>query len=85
MHGAEGRKPAHQRGYDKRWEKLRNSYIKAHPLCVMCTAMGRTTEADLVDHIRPIAQGGARLDQQNLQSLCRTCHAAKTRRDGSYL
>ena len=35
----------------------------------------------LVDHITPIRDGGAVLDGDNLQSLCRACHDAKTAED----
>jgi 5-methylcytosine-specific restriction protein A len=31
-----------------------------------------------VDHIVPIREGGARLDANNLQPLCHTCHSRKT-------
>lgn len=47
----------------------------------MCKAKGRVTPATEVDHIVPLRQGGARLDRSNLQSLCRPCHAQKTRSD----
>jgi 5-methylcytosine-specific restriction endonuclease McrA len=32
-----------------------------------------------VDHIMSIANGGERLDQDNLQSTCKRCHSWKTR------
>jgi 5-methylcytosine-specific restriction protein A len=47
----------------------------------MCAARGRITAAVLVDHIKPIRDGGAILDDDNLQSLCRACHDAKTVED----
>jgi len=31
-----------------------------------------------VDHIEPISEGGHPLDETNLQTLCRPCHAEKT-------
>ena len=34
-----------------------------------------------VDHIVPLAAGGAPYDPENLQTLCRPCHFDKTRRD----
>jgi 5-methylcytosine-specific restriction endonuclease McrA len=33
----------------------------------------------VVDHIVPIAAGGARLESSNHQSLCRSCNAVKIR------
>lgn len=32
-----------------------------------------------MDHIVEIARGGAALEYSNLQTVCRTCHRAKTR------
>ena len=40
--------------------------------------MGVIASATDVDHIVPIADGGAPLDQANLQSLCHECHSRKT-------
>ena len=37
--------------------------------------------ATMVDHIVPIADGGEKLDEDNLQSLCQDCHARKTADD----
>lgn len=48
--------------------------LRREPLCRRCGH-----EASQVDHIRPIRQGGARLDPENLQALCHSCHSRKTR------
>jgi 5-methylcytosine-specific restriction protein A len=69
----ERRGSSRARGYDYRWEKVRRMHLANEPLCRMC---GRL--ADLVDHIQPIRDGGERLDDANLQSLCRSCHDRKT-------
>lgn len=66
----------HERGYDARWERVRRMHLAKEPLCRMC---GRP--AVLVDHITPIRDNGAVLDDDNLQSLCRRCHDAKTAND----
>ena len=50
------------------------------PLCAHCLAKGHTMPATLVDHIVPLPEG-PRLDMDNLQSLCRSCHAKKTAAD----
>jgi len=66
------------RGYDAAWQRCRDSYLAQHPLCEQCEREGRTTVANDVDHVVPIRRGGARLDEANLQSLCRSCHVRKT-------
>ena len=77
----ERRANSHQRGYDKRWKKLRDDYIAAHPLCEYCEKEGRTTPAREVDHIIPFngPDDPSRLFWGNLQALCRRCHAIKTK------
>lgn len=76
---------ARERGYDWAWEKVRAWHMREEPLCRHCLERdGRCVPGEVVDHIRPINLGGERLDPDNLQTLCRRCHAAKTRTDGSY-
>lgn len=70
-----------KRGYDRTWQKLRAWFLASNPLCVHCQQAGILTVAHHVDHIQPITQGGARLDQANLQALCAGCHSRKTRRE----
>ena len=77
----ERRGSARERGYDARWERVRRMHLAAEPLCRMCHEAGRVTPAVLVDHITPIRDGGAILDDSNLQSLCRACHDTKTAED----
>ncbi len=75
------RPTAARRGYDATWRRVRAAYLRAQPFCEACEREGRTTAAQLVDHIVPLRSGGARLDPSNLQSLCRAHHAAKTARE----
>lgn len=65
--------PRIQRGYGRPWERLRTAVLRGEPLCRLCRR-----PAVLVDHIRPISAGGARLDNSNLRPLCRACHDAVT-------
>lgn len=65
------------------WRKTRNAYINANPLCEMCLKAGRVTPGEVVDHITPIIDGGAKFDFSNLQTLCNDnsphkCHRVKT-------
>lgn len=67
----------------KEWRSVRRYQLEHFPLCAECLKEGRYTPATLVDHIKPIREGGARLDMANLQSLCWSCHSAKSIEEGS--
>lgn len=68
-----------QRGYDRNWEKVRAAYVAIHPLCEWCERNGLTVIVAEVDHIIPIKdRPDLRLDMDNLQSLCKSCHQVKT-------
>ncbi len=64
------------------WDAKRARQLRAEPLCRHCAAAvpPRVTLAGEVDHIVPLSRGGSDAPE-NLQSLCRECHALKTRRD----
>ena len=70
---------AAERGYDRRWQKAREIYLRKHPLCVKCRAAGKLTPATVVDHIIP-HRGNQQLfwDESNWQPLCENCHNKKT-------
>jgi 5-methylcytosine-specific restriction protein A len=57
------------------WRKLSLSYKMGHPVCEMddCTQPSYFT-----DHITPVSDGGDKLDESNLQALCKSCNAIKT-------
>jgi 5-methylcytosine-specific restriction enzyme A len=67
--------------YTARWRYLRKAVLDADPLCVSCRLELRAEPATEVDHIEP-HRGDARLFwmRSNLQGLCSTHHAEKTRR-----
>ena len=67
------RPSASQRGYDRQWMAIRRAVLAEEPRCRGCGA-----KATMVDHIRPLRLGGTH-DRWNLQALCRSCHARKTR------
>ena len=70
------RSPERQRRYNNpRWKRLRRKHLANNPLCVRCKKQGRTTAATTVDHEVPVEHGGAMWDEDNLQSLCSTCHS----------
>lgn len=60
----------------------RARWLSLHPLCAHCEQANRVTLAEEVDHIVPLIEGGAD-DEANLQSLCVSCHKAKTAREAS--
>jgi 5-methylcytosine-specific restriction protein A len=61
------------------WRKLRKQQLSRQPLCAMCLQEGRFNKAQVADHVIPIRQGGGRLDINNLQSLCWSCHSKKSK------
>jgi len=56
------------------WRKLRARILVEEPLCRACSAEGRITPANTVDHIDGNTYNNAR---DNLAAYCRKCHTAK--------
>lgn len=72
------------RGYNYRWQKARERFLRKHPLCAYCEREGRLTAATIVDHIIP-HRGDQQLfwDESNWQALCKFCHdSVKAREEG---
>lgn len=68
----------HQRGYGSAWDRKRKQILaRDHGLCQPCLVHGHITLATQVDHIVNKAVGGTD-DDDNLQSICKPCHDAKT-------
>lgn len=57
-----------------RWQKLRLRQLQAEPLCRMCTEEGRTTAANVCDHITPHKGDPVAFWQGPFQSLCQSHH-----------
>ncbi len=70
-----------ERGYDSRWSRFSRSYRQRYPLCVECERNNRVTASAEVDHGVPLADGGEKYDEANLQALCKSCHSRKTLRE----
>lgn len=82
---------AARRGYDATWRKFVTwfrggggldpqtadfaSAIVARNRCAKCGTAQRLE----FDHVQPLRLGGARLDPNNIQPLCASCHARKRR------
>ena len=79
---------AKERGYDSRWRRYRDAFLKAHPVCECdeCKANGWVKPATVVDHIIP-HKGDTVLfwDPKNHQAMYKPHHDAKTaREDGGF-
>ncbi len=73
------RKSANERGYTSKWQKMRLSYLRQHPLCAVCSEKGITKPAVLIDHIQPHKGDMQKFwNQDNWQGLCIPCHITKT-------
>lgn len=60
-------------------ERLRPEQLTRQPFCVVCSRFGVRTRATDVDHIEPHDGDWKKfIDPENLQSLCRFHHSAKT-------
>lgn len=64
--------------HSARWQKVRALVLMREPLCRPCGKRGKAVPANQVDHIVPLEEGGAAFDLDNLQPLCRSCHASKS-------
>jgi 5-methylcytosine-specific restriction enzyme A len=58
------------------WRKLAALKRRLSPLCELCEARGITNLAEMVHHKREVRDDAqARLDLDNMQSLCWSCHS----------
>ena len=59
------------RGYDSKWQREREAYLKMHSVCRRCNC----EPASVVDHVIP-HRGDQKLfwSRSNWQPLCATCH-----------
>lgn len=62
----------------QRWRTFRKVYLSQFPLCVHCKAKGFVVAAEELDHIIQIKKGGEMYSYDNLQGLCKSCHARKS-------
>lgn len=72
--------------HSKAWKQLSYSYRLRNPMCEVCLKKDIYIKCDVVDHIIPIRNDWSkRLDENNLQALCHSCHNAKTRAESTRL
>ena len=67
------------RTYDSRWQALRPAILERDGHLCQIQLPGCTGTATDVDHIVPIAEGGRRLDPDNLRAACGWCNNARRR------
>lgn len=65
----------------QKWRKLRKWFFVNNPLCAECLRNGTVKEGTDVDHITPIRLGGEVYDENNLQTLCKSCHNRKSAKE----
>lgn len=69
---------AHERGYGSDWRRFRLRFLREHPLCCLANHPYHRHEcthaASVVDHVRPLTQGGGRLSEENCRAVCRVAH-----------
>ncbi len=95
MAGSDQRTSSAQRGYGHRWQKSRDTFLRANPLCCMCSTDRRPVPATVVDHIKAPRLIDAKSsndplrikaawklfwDQGNWQPLCKLCHDSTKQR-----
>lgn len=71
--------PTRKRG--RAGQQQRQRRLASHPLCENCLEHGLYKPTEEIDHIVPLSQGGTDTDD-NIQGLCRDCHATKTAGEG---
>jgi 5-methylcytosine-specific restriction endonuclease McrA len=74
-------KPAHADVYKSQsWVDLRKRVLREEPVCAEEGCEARSTS---VDHIIPLAEGGAPYDRSNVRGMCYPHHKARSSRQGA--
>ena len=71
------RNPNTYKRYGNRWRKIRQLYIKEHPVCELCERKNILRPVEEVHHVIPLSKGGSH-HKDNLMSLCKSCHSKIT-------
>lgn len=73
---------ARERGYGSAWEKARAAYLRKHPFCCRCDAVGAVTLATVVNHKTP-HRGDKTLfwDKKNWEPVCESHHNSAAQKE----
>jgi 5-methylcytosine-specific restriction endonuclease McrA len=73
---------AASRGYGSDWRRFREYVLRDEPLCVFRDDPRHRHEcthaATVLDHVKPLSQGGARLCRENTRGVCAIAHQRLT-------
>jgi HNH endonuclease len=62
------------RRYNKTWRAASAQYLRQHRKCIYCKEVGRDSQSELVDHLKPLSRGGSLMAQRNWAPCCHLCH-----------
>lgn len=65
-----------KRGYDRRWERTRASYLASHPTCEQHGCEEAAQDVHHLDGLGPLGPDGH--DPGNLEALCHSHHSQRT-------
>ena len=65
--------------HSTKWRKLRIQQLSKYPLCINFDTCHNV--ATIADHVVEVKDGGKHYSLDNLQSMCLSCHNAKTARE----
>ena len=71
-----------ERGYGGKWQREREKFLTAHPLCERCERAGRAEPATVVNHRTP-HRGDLKLfwDRKNWEAVCKWHHDSQIQRE----
>ena len=75
------RDPESKKRYGTKWRKIRNAFVKNHPICELCERKNILIPTEEVHHVIPLSKGGSN-DEENLMALCKSYHSRITATEG---
>ena len=75
------RDPESKKRYGTKWRKIRNAFVKNHPICELCKRKNILIPTEEVHHVIPLSKGGSN-DEENIMALCKSYHSRITATEG---